>query len=222
MDDNEKYGIEFNAQIGKGFSSTISKIKREIGKIPEERMLRYSAKTNFKHLDKEMKNSLKTFENLQKKMTGKNFLGMNSPGKHLANYLFGDKNRYKEIDKAFEKIKLRAIQAREEQYKSLKNLMGTTDIEDNHSTDDSLMGQTAKAYAEQSQAILDLKDRLAELNADTMAMCLEPGYKNVTQIRVDNILEARKSLELHMGSNVKDRKDYIMNNFDKVGGYYAN
>ena len=51
MDDNEKYGIEFNAQIGKGFSSTISKIKREIGKIPEERMLRYSAKTNFKHLD---------------------------------------------------------------------------------------------------------------------------------------------------------------------------
>lgn len=61
---------------------------------------------------------------------------------------------------------------------------------------------------------------LAELNADTMAMCLEPGYKNVTQIRVDDILEARKSLELHMGSNVKDRKDYIMNNFDKVGGYY--
>ena len=166
MDDNEKYGIEFNAQIGKGFSSTISKIKREIGKIPEERMLRYSAKTNFKHLDKEMKNSLKTFENLQKKMTGKNFLGMNSPGKHLANYLFGDKNRYKEIDRAFEKIKLRAIQAREEQYKSLKNLMGTTDIEDNNFTDDSLMGQTAKAYAEQSQAILDLKDRLAELNAE--------------------------------------------------------
>lgn len=166
MDDNEKYGIEFNAQIGKGFSSTISKIKREIGKIPEERMLRYSAKTNFKHLDKEMKNSLKTFENFQKKMTGKNFLGMNSPGKHLANYLFGDRNRYKEIDKAFEKIKLRAIQAREEQYKSLKNLMGTTDIEDNNFTDDSLMGQTAKAYAEQSQAILDLKDRLAELNAE--------------------------------------------------------
>ena len=166
MDDNEKYGIEFNAQIGKGFSSTISKIKREIGKIPEERMLRYSAKTNFKHLDKEMKNSLKTFETLQKKMTGKNFLGMNSPGKHLANYLFGDRNRYKEIDKAFEKIKLRAIQAREEQYKSLKNLMGTTDIEDNNFTDDSLMGQTAKAYAEQSQAILDLKDRLAELNAE--------------------------------------------------------
>ena len=63
---------------------------------------------------------------------------------------------------------------------------------------------------------------LAELNADTMAMCLEPGYKNVTQIRVDDILEARKSLELHMGSNVKDRKDYIMNNFDKVGGYYEN
>ena len=166
MDDNEKYGIEFNAQIGKGFSSTISKIKREIGKIPEERMLRYSAKTNFKHLDKEMKNSLKTFDSLQKKMTGKNFLGMNSPGKHLANYLFGDRNRYKEIDKAFEKIKLRAIQAREEQYKSLKNLMGTTDIEDNNFTDDSLMGQTAKAYAEQSQAILDLKDRLAELNAE--------------------------------------------------------
>ena len=63
---------------------------------------------------------------------------------------------------------------------------------------------------------------LAELNADTMAMCLEPGYKNVTQIRADDILEARKSLELHMGSNVKDRKDYIMNNFDKVGGYYEN
>lgn len=63
---------------------------------------------------------------------------------------------------------------------------------------------------------------LAELNADTMAMCLEPGYKNVTQIRVDDILEARKSLELHMGSNVKYRKDYIMNNFDKVGGYYEN
>ena len=40
MDDNEKYGIEFNAQIGKGFSCTISKIKREIGKIPEERVLR--------------------------------------------------------------------------------------------------------------------------------------------------------------------------------------
>ena len=63
---------------------------------------------------------------------------------------------------------------------------------------------------------------LAELNADTMAMCLRPGYKNITQIRVDDIIKAREALELHMGTNVKDRKDYIMDNFDKVGGHYEN
>ena len=59
---------------------------------------------------------------------------------------------------------------------------------------------------------------LAELNADTMAMCLSPNYKNITQIRVDDIERARKSLELHMGSNIKNRKEYIMENFDNVGG----
>ena len=63
---------------------------------------------------------------------------------------------------------------------------------------------------------------LAELNADTMAMCLKPGYKNITQIRVDDIIKARETLELHMGTNVKDRKNYIMDNFDKVGGHYEN
>ena len=59
---------------------------------------------------------------------------------------------------------------------------------------------------------------LAELDAETMGMCLSPDYKNVTQIRVDDIEKAKKSLELHMGNNIKDRKEYIMNNFDKVGG----
>lgn len=166
MDDNEKYSIEFDAQVGKGFSSTISKIKREIGKIPEERMLRYSAKTNFKHLDKEMKNSLKTFNKLENKLSGKNRLGMTNPLKSLANYTFGDRNRYKQIEKAFDKAKARAIQARQEQYKSLKNLMGTDDIDSNDFTDNSLMGQTTKAYAEQAQVILDLKDKLAELNKE--------------------------------------------------------
>lgn len=164
MDDNEnKYGIEFDAQIGKGFSSTIGKVKREIGKIPEERTLRFSAKTNFKHLDQELKTSLKNFTKLQNKMTGKNVLGMPKIGAHIKNSLFGDRNRFKDIDKAFEKTKARAIAVRQEQYKSLKNLMGTTDINSNDFSDDSLMGQTAKAYGEQSKAALELKDRLAEL-----------------------------------------------------------
>ena len=132
MDDNEnKYGIEFDAQIGKGFSSTIGKVKREIGKIPEERTLRYSAKTNFKHLDQELKTSLKNFNKLQNKMTGRNPLGMPKIGAHLKNSLFGDRNRFKDIDKAFEKTKARAIAVRQEQYKSLKNLMGTIDIDSN-------------------------------------------------------------------------------------------
>ena len=59
---------------------------------------------------------------------------------------------------------------------------------------------------------------LAELNADTMAMCLSPDYKNVTQIRADDIVKARKSLDLHMGNDIKSRKEYIMENFDNVGG----
>ena len=164
MDDNEnKYGIEFDAQIGKGFSSTIGKVKREIGKIPEERTLRYSAKTNFKHLDQELKTSLKNFTKLQNKMTGRNPLGMPKIGAHLKNSLFGDRNRFKDIDKAFEKTKARAIAVRQEQYKSLKNLMGTIDIDSNDFSEDSLMGQTARAYGEQSKAALELKDRLAEL-----------------------------------------------------------
>lgn len=165
MDDNDniKYGIEFDAQIGKGFSSTIGKVKREIGKIPEERTLRFSAKTNFKHLDQDMKNSLKSFEQLQRKMTGKNLFGGSNPVKGLANYLFGDRNRWKQMDAAFEKTKLRAIQARQEQFKALKNLMGTDDINSDLFTDDSLVGQTSKAYAEQAQVIDDLKNRLQEL-----------------------------------------------------------
>ena len=165
MDDNDnmKYGIEFDAQIGKGFSSTIGKVKREIGKVPEERTLRFSAKANFKHLDKDMKDSLKTFEHLQKKMTGKGLLGATNPIKGLANYVFGDRNKFKQLDKAFEHTKLRAIQARQEQYKTLKNLMGTKDIEDNNFSDESLMGQTSKAYAEQAQVIDDLNTQLEEL-----------------------------------------------------------
>lgn len=165
MDDNDnmKYGIEFDAQIGKGFSSTIGKVKREIGKVPEERTLRFSAKANFKHLDKDMKDSLKTFEHLQKKMTGKGLLGTTNPIKGLANYVFGDRNRFKQLDKAFEHTKLRAIQARQEQYKTLKNLMGTKDIDDNKFSDESLMGQTNKAYAEQTQAVNDLNTQLEEL-----------------------------------------------------------
>ena len=59
---------------------------------------------------------------------------------------------------------------------------------------------------------------LAELNADTMAMCLSSDYKNVTQIRADDIVKARKSLDLHMGNDIKSRKEYIMENFDNVGG----
>jgi len=161
--DNMKYGIEFDAQIGKGFSSTIGKVKREIGKVPEERTLRFSAKANFKHLDKDMKDSLKTFEHLQKKMTGKGLLGATNPIKGLANYVFGDRNKFKQLDKAFEHTKLRAIQARQEQYKTLKNLMGTKDIEDNNFSDESLMGQTSKAYAEQAQVIDDLNTQLEEL-----------------------------------------------------------
>ena len=165
MDDNDnmKYGIEFDAQIGKGFSSTIGKVKREIGKVPEERTLRFSAKANFKYLDKDMKDSLKSFEQLQRKMTGKNLFGGSNPVKGLANYLFGDRNRWKQMDAAFEKTKLRAIQARQEQFKALKNLMGTDDINSDLFTDDSLVGQTSKAYAEQSQAINDLNTQLEEL-----------------------------------------------------------
>ena len=166
MDGNENenvYSIEFDAQIGKGFSSTIGKVKREIGKIPEERTLRFSAKTNFKHLDNDLKGSLKNFEKLQNKMTGKNIFGLPKLRANIKNALFGDRNRFKDIDRAFEKTRARAIAVRQEQYRSLQNLMGTQDINDNDFSDDSLMGQTNKAYGEQQQVILDLKDRLAEL-----------------------------------------------------------
>ena len=163
MDDNEIYSIEFDAQIGRGFSSTIGKVKSEINKIPEERTLRFSAKTNFKHLDNDLKTSLKNFERLQNKMTGKTPHGIPRIGAHLKNSFFGDRNRFKDIDRAFEKTRARAIAVRQEQYRSLQNLMGNGDINSNDFSDMSLMGQTAKAYGEQAQAVLALKDRMAEL-----------------------------------------------------------
>lgn len=162
-DGNEVFGIEFQAEIGKGFSSTISKVKKEINKIPEERTLRYSAKANFKQLDKDMKANLKNFDRMSKKMSGKTFFGMPKLGKNLFNSIFGDRNKFKDIENVFDKTTQLAIKARQKQASQLKNLTGQTDIDSTEFTDESLFGQTSKAYAEQAQAMLELKDRLAEL-----------------------------------------------------------
>lgn len=59
---------------------------------------------------------------------------------------------------------------------------------------------------------------LAELNEDSIAMCLEEGYKNLKQLRMDDVEKSIERLELWMGDKIEPRRDYIMDNFDTVGG----
>lgn len=56
---------------------------------------------------------------------------------------------------------------------------------------------------------------LAELSEEAMAMCLDPNYKNVTQITLDNIEESIEMLEMFMGTEIKERKKVILNSFEE-------
>lgn len=54
---------------------------------------------------------------------------------------------------------------------------------------------------------------LAELSANAMALCLSEGYKNITQVTLNDIDKSLNMLDLFMGKDIQTRKDFILNNF---------
>lgn len=56
---------------------------------------------------------------------------------------------------------------------------------------------------------------LAELSGNAMALCLQNKFDNIKQIKINDIIQDNKTLELFMGTNIQERKEYILNNFNK-------
>lgn len=59
---------------------------------------------------------------------------------------------------------------------------------------------------------------LSELSSNAMSMCLSEDYKNIKVITLEDIEKSTKTIELFMSTEVKPRKEYILENFDKIGG----
>ena len=59
---------------------------------------------------------------------------------------------------------------------------------------------------------------LSELSSNAMSMCLAEDYKNIKIITLEEIEKSAKTIELFMDSKVEPRKEYILENFDKIGG----
>lgn len=59
---------------------------------------------------------------------------------------------------------------------------------------------------------------LSELSTNAMSMCLAEDYKNIKTITLEDIEKSAKTIELFMSTEVKPRKEYILENFDKIGG----
>ena len=59
---------------------------------------------------------------------------------------------------------------------------------------------------------------LAELSEKAMELCLSEGYKNIKTITMRDAQEALETIELFMGSEVKPRKEYILEHYDEIKG----
>lgn len=59
---------------------------------------------------------------------------------------------------------------------------------------------------------------LAELSEKAMELCLSEGYKNIKTITMRDAQEALETIELFMGSEVKPRKEYILEHYDEIRG----
>ena len=59
---------------------------------------------------------------------------------------------------------------------------------------------------------------LSELSSNAMSMCLAEDYKNIKIINLEEIEKSAETIELFMDSKVEPRKEYILENFDKIGG----
>jgi DNA gyrase subunit B len=59
---------------------------------------------------------------------------------------------------------------------------------------------------------------LSELSSNAMSMCLAEDYKNVRVITLDEIEKSAETIELFMSTEVKPRKEYILDNFESIGG----
>ena len=65
-DDNENvnYQVQFTGKVDSSLSSSVSKVRKEVNRIPEERTTRFTAQANFKKLDKEMQSTLRNWQNI--------------------------------------------------------------------------------------------------------------------------------------------------------------
>lgn len=61
---------------------------------------------------------------------------------------------------------------------------------------------------------------LSELSSNAMSMCLGDDYKNIEIITLDDIEKSSETIELFMDTEVKPRKEYILNNFDEIEDNY--
>ena len=59
---------------------------------------------------------------------------------------------------------------------------------------------------------------ILELNYKILKQKLIEDYKNVKTITLEDIEKSARTIELFMSTEVKPRKEYILENFDKIGG----
>lgn len=181
MDDEEvKYGIRFTGEVDDSLSSSASKVRKEINKVPEERTTRFTAQANFKKLDREMQSSIKNWQKMAKqansgKIFGSGFKGMLATLTGNRNY----KAQVKETKKVMGQIAQEALKARQKYEKQLTNLKGSGDKDDMSVSKDSLIGETLTGIDTNATDIENLKNKMAELGEERAKLLQEQKSLNM-------------------------------------------